>query len=88
MTANFAAQLPELVRGAYYDGWGPSVVPVKYVRQAYVDRFVHEAEVTVPDVPGGRTLGRASLMWQLEDVHTCQSAFWSLADGGLGPERA
>ncbi|MEV8562734.1 DUF2267 domain-containing protein [Streptomyces sp. NPDC051917] len=51
VTANFAAQLPELVRGAYYDGWDPSVVPVKYDRQGYVDRFVHEAKVTAEDVP-------------------------------------
>jgi uncharacterized protein (DUF2267 family) len=28
-TADFAAQLPMLVRGLYYEGWNPSRVPVK-----------------------------------------------------------
>ncbi|SCK43678.1 DUF2267 domain-containing protein [Streptomyces sp. WMMB 322] len=49
--AHFAAQLPELLRGVYYDGWDPSVVPVKYDRAAYVDRFVREAKVGTDDVP-------------------------------------
>ncbi|MBU3865764.1 DUF2267 domain-containing protein [Streptomyces sp. 4503] len=51
VAAHFAAQLPELLRGAYYDGWDPSVVPVKYNREGYVNRFVREAKVTAEDVP-------------------------------------
>ncbi|MGW2744115.1 DUF2267 domain-containing protein [Streptomyces sp. NPDC001450] len=51
VAAHFAAQLPELVRGVYYDGWNPSVVPVKYDRGGYLDRFVQEAKVTAEDVP-------------------------------------
>ncbi|MEU6510276.1 DUF2267 domain-containing protein [Streptomyces sp. NPDC046942] len=51
VAAHFAAQLPELVRGAYYDGWDPNVVPAKYDRRGYVDRFVQEAKVTAEDVP-------------------------------------
>jgi len=50
--AHFAAQLPELLRGVYYDGWDPSNVPVKYDREAFVSRFVHEAKVTAEEVPG------------------------------------
>ncbi|WP_306189712.1 MULTISPECIES: DUF2267 domain-containing protein [unclassified Streptomyces] len=50
VAAHFAAQLPELLRGGYYDGWDPSVVPVKYGREGYVDRFVQEAKVSAEDV--------------------------------------
>lgn len=49
--AHFAAQLPELLRGVYYDGWDPSVVPIKYDRPAYVGRFAQEAKVGTDDVP-------------------------------------
>ena len=51
MAAHFAAQLPELLRGVYYDGWDPSAVPVKYDREGYVNRFVQEGKVTAEDVP-------------------------------------
>ncbi|HEX5566655.1 MAG TPA: DUF2267 domain-containing protein [Streptomyces sp.] len=50
VAAHFAAQLPELLRGAYYDGWDPSAVPVKYGRDGYVNRFAQEAKVTPDDV--------------------------------------
>ena len=30
VAANFAAQLPEVLRGVYYGGWSPSRVPVKF----------------------------------------------------------
>ncbi|MFJ3822514.1 DUF2267 domain-containing protein [Streptomyces nodosus] len=51
VAAHFAAQLPELMRGAYYDGWNPSAVPIKYDREGYVSRFAHEARVPAEDVP-------------------------------------
>ncbi|MCN9243414.1 DUF2267 domain-containing protein [Streptomyces sp. RY43-2] len=51
VAAHFAAQLPEVMRGAYYDGWNPSVVPIKYDRDGYVNRFSQEARVSVEDVP-------------------------------------
>jgi len=50
-TAHFAAQLPELVRGMYYEGWNPSRVPEKYDRDVYVDRLAHEANISTKDVP-------------------------------------
>ncbi|MFF3608398.1 DUF2267 domain-containing protein [Streptomyces sp. NPDC002463] len=51
VAAHFAAQLPDLLRGAYYDGWDPSTAPVKYDREGYVNRFVQEAKVTAEEVP-------------------------------------
>lgn len=51
MAAHFSAQLPELLLGAYCDGWDPSTVPVEYDREGHVNRFVQEAEVSAEDVP-------------------------------------
>ncbi|WP_220212063.1 DUF2267 domain-containing protein [Streptomyces sp. WELS2] len=50
-SAHLAAQLPELLRGAYYDGWTPSSVPIKYDIDGYVNRFVQEARVDADEVP-------------------------------------
>ncbi|GAA3881856.1 DUF2267 domain-containing protein [Streptomyces sp. NPDC003328] len=51
VAAHFAAQLPELLRGAYYDGWDPSIVPIKYDRAGYLNRFSHEARISTEEVP-------------------------------------
>ncbi|WP_434740166.1 DUF2267 domain-containing protein [Micromonospora sp. SH-82] len=49
-SAEFAAQLPVLVRGIYFDGWQPENVPVKLNR----DDFLYEARQGFPyDVDGG-----------------------------------
>ncbi|KXK62019.1 hypothetical protein AWW66_10790 [Micromonospora rosaria] len=49
-SAEFAAQLPVLVRGIYFDGWRPSDVPVKLNR----DDFLYEVRQGFPyDVQGG-----------------------------------
>jgi uncharacterized protein (DUF2267 family) len=45
VAAHFAAQLPELLRGVFYDGWMPSRVPVKYDPDEYLERFAHEANL-------------------------------------------
>jgi uncharacterized protein (DUF2267 family) len=50
VAAHFAAQLPELLRGVFYDGWNPSRVPIKYTRGEYVTRFAREARVRESDV--------------------------------------
>jgi uncharacterized protein (DUF2267 family) len=43
-TAQLAAQLPELIRGIYYEGWDPSSTPVKYRQFAdFLDRVASEA---------------------------------------------
>ena len=50
-TAKFGQQLPELLRGMYYDGWEPNRVPMRYNAAEYVQRFAAEAMVTPGDVP-------------------------------------
>ena len=50
VAAHFAAQLPELLRGVFFDGWNPSRVPQKYDRAEYVRRFAREARVHDSDV--------------------------------------
>jgi uncharacterized protein (DUF2267 family) len=46
--AQFAAQLPVLIRGVFYEGWVPSRVPVKMDREAFLERvraeFPYEVE--------------------------------------------
>ena len=42
--AQLAAQLPELIRGVYYEGWNPSATPVRYRGFAdFLDRVASEA---------------------------------------------
>ncbi|MEO3777693.1 DUF2267 domain-containing protein [Micromonospora sp. B11E3] len=49
-SVEFAAQLPVLVRGIYFDGWQPMDVPVKLNR----DDFLFEVRQRFPyDVEGG-----------------------------------
>jgi uncharacterized protein (DUF2267 family) len=50
VAAHFAAQLPELLRGVFFDGWNPNRVPHKYDRAAFVTRFAREAQVRDSDV--------------------------------------
>jgi uncharacterized protein (DUF2267 family) len=50
VAANLAAQLPELLRGVFFDGWNPSRAPRKYDRDSYVARFAREAQVRDSDV--------------------------------------
>lgn len=45
VSVHLAAQLPELLRGVFYEGWNPSKVPVKYGREQYLARFADEAQI-------------------------------------------
>jgi uncharacterized protein (DUF2267 family) len=45
IAAHLAAQLPELLRGVFYEGWNPSKVPVKYGKDEYLERFAQNAQI-------------------------------------------
>jgi uncharacterized protein (DUF2267 family) len=48
--AHFSAQLPELLRGTFYDGWVPSRVPMRYSSEDCIDRIAEQATVRRADV--------------------------------------
>jgi uncharacterized protein (DUF2267 family) len=50
-TAHFAAQLPMLVKGVYYDGWDPSRVPKKMHRDDFLNQI--RSEMPPYEVRGG-----------------------------------
>ncbi len=64
-TAHFAAQLPELLRGIYYDGWNPGKVPGRLSLQEYTDHFAREAGVSPQDVPKAAPAVTAALAGRL-----------------------
>jgi uncharacterized protein (DUF2267 family) len=51
IAAHIAAQLPELLRGVFYEGWNPSKVPVKYSKDEYIARFAKDAQIHHTEVP-------------------------------------
>jgi uncharacterized protein (DUF2267 family) len=50
---HLAAQLPELLRGVYYEGWEPVKAPVKLDAEAFVARFAREARISTAEVRHG-----------------------------------
>jgi Uncharacterized conserved protein (DUF2267) len=56
--ANFGAELPELLRGIYYERWRPVATPVKQRRKA-----VH--------LPGGQSVQNGSHSLRFRDCHGC-----------------
>lgn len=49
-TASFAAPLPDLLRGIYYQGWDPDKVPELYGVEDYVERFAWDTGIPRQDV--------------------------------------
>lgn len=71
--AKFSAQLPELLRGVYFDGWEPARTPVKYGPDEYIARFALESRIPATDVTEvapavTRTLARRLSPGQLEEA--------------------
>ncbi len=46
----FGQQLPELLRGIYYDGWEPNKAPIKYDVNQYQQRFAADAFIPLAQV--------------------------------------
>ncbi|MFC5291295.1 DUF2267 domain-containing protein [Actinokineospora guangxiensis] len=49
--AHLAAQLPDLLRGTYYEGWNPSRTPRGDHAREFAERFAREAHISAKDVP-------------------------------------
>jgi uncharacterized protein (DUF2267 family) len=64
-SAHFAAQLPDLIRGVFYAGWDPGVVPEKYNAEAYAVRFAREANISLHDVGKAAAATTAALLHHL-----------------------
>jgi uncharacterized protein (DUF2267 family) len=43
--AHLGAQLPELLRGLFYEGWRPSTLPVRYDLAEFTQRYASEAGI-------------------------------------------
>src|SRR5260370_18656267 len=61
IAAHIAAQLPELLRGVFYEGWNPSKVPIKYSREEYIARFARDAQLHQTEVPRARRLVKSAM---------------------------
>jgi uncharacterized protein (DUF2267 family) len=48
--AHLAAQLPEFLRGIYFEGWVPSRVPIRYDVTGFTNLFATEAGISPADV--------------------------------------
>ncbi|WP_040797203.1 DUF2267 domain-containing protein [Nocardia higoensis] len=49
-SAHLTAQLPELLRGIYYEGWVPAHTPVRHGLKEFIDQFAATAEIDRDEV--------------------------------------
>ncbi len=49
-SAHLSAQLPEVLRGVYYEGWVPGHVPVRHGRSEFVTQFARAADIDQDEV--------------------------------------
>ena len=59
-SAHFAAQLPDVLRGVYYDGWKPAEVPIRIDVGQFVRDVALAARITPPEVP--------KVLWAVSDA--------------------
>ena len=64
-SAHFAAQLPDLIRGIFYQAWNPNAVPDKYNAEAYAVRFAREANIALDDVGKAAAAATAAALHHL-----------------------
>jgi uncharacterized protein (DUF2267 family) len=76
--AQLAAQLPELLRGIYYEGWNPSKAPDRYRRpEEFLRRMAEAANLAGPTEASiaadgvVRALGRYVSEGELDDIRAC-----------------
>jgi uncharacterized protein (DUF2267 family) len=67
VAAHLAAQLPELLRGVFYEGWNPSKVPVKYDRDEFIARFARGAQIHTTEVPKAGHIVTSAMRKHLSD---------------------
>lgn len=74
-SAQLAAQLPDLIRGIYYEGWVPSRTPIKYrTAEEFLGRIADDAllkgdaEASRACAAASRVLRRHVSEGELEDV--------------------
>lgn len=67
VAAHLAAQLPELLRGVFYEGWNPSKVPAKYDRDEYITRFARNAQIHNTEVRNASQLVTSAMRRHLSD---------------------
>jgi uncharacterized protein (DUF2267 family) len=75
-TAQFAAQLPELLRGVYYENWRPSATPQRYDLDGFLDRVAEHAflsrdtEAAMAAQASARVMARHVAAGELDKVRT------------------
>jgi len=67
VAAHLAAQLPELLRGVFYEGWNPSKVPAKYDRDEFIVRFARNAQIHNTEVQKAGQLVTSAMRNHLSD---------------------
>lgn len=87
--AQLAAQLPELVRGVYYEDWKPAVVPLTYRNAAgFLDRVADEAVLHGETEASFATTATARVLRQHVSDGELSDVFDLLTWGGSSANRA
>jgi uncharacterized protein (DUF2267 family) len=76
---HLAAQLPEFLRGVFYDGWVPSRIPMRFDAEECAARFSREAMISPEEVPSAAAAVSAA-MRELFSPGQLDSTFATLPD--------